>query len=148
MARTPKASTKAAVLEDEAVETETAEQTPKQVINGGILTVAERTGIDLKVSRYKAARILAYQALLTVIDEGGFDQLVEDALANHEEFPSGWDLGTVAKAAPAPKAKTPAKRAPKAAAAEEEATPAPAKRTRKAAAAPAADAPKRRRPTR
>lgn len=128
---TTKASTKAAVLEDDATETE-AELTAKQVINDGIARVIEATGIDVQKNRYKAMRAIAFEAFAQAIEAGTFDDLVDSAIENIDELPSGWEIERSEKA-PAPvKAKAPAAKA---------ATKAPAKT---AAAKPAA----RRRPTR
>jgi hypothetical protein len=116
-----KASTKAAVLEDETeVEETTTEPTTKQVINDGIARVIEATGIDVQKNRYKAMRAIAFQAFANAIADGTFDDLVDEAIANVDELPSGWEIERVGKdeapakpvkkAAPAAKA-TPAKRA-------------------------------------
>jgi len=126
-----KASTKAAVLEaDEVEETETAtaEPTTKQLINEGIVQVIEATGIDVQKNRYKAMRAIAFQAFQEAIDSGDFDGLVERAIANIDELPSGWEIERVAKdeapAKPVAKAKAaPVKRAPAKAAAAKAATP-------------------------
>lgn len=125
-------STKAAVLEETEVE-ETVEASPKQVINEGITTFLEGAGLDVQHARYKVMRAIAYQAFVDRIEEGTFDQLVEDAIANADSLPSGWGLErSVAAEKPAPKAtakKAPAKAAPKATARKA----APAKTAAKAA---------------
>lgn len=114
-----KASTKAAVLEDETTEAPEAEQTPKQIINGGISAVLEASGVGVQHARYKAMRAIAYTAFVNAINDGTFDELVEQAIAGLDELPSGWEMersekaeaeAKPAKAAPAKKA--PAKRAP------------------------------------
>lgn len=107
-------STKAAVLE-ETVEETVAEQTPKQIINEGISTFLEGAGLDVQHARYKVMRAIAFQAFSDRIDEGTFDQLVEDAIANADSLPSGWELERsakeeAAKPAKAAPAKTAAKR--------------------------------------
>jgi hypothetical protein len=133
---TRKASTKAAVLEDETTETEveetTAEPTTKQLINEGIVRVIDATGIDVQKNRYKAMRAIAFQAFQEAIDSGDFDDLVDRAIANVDSLPSGWEIERGEREAPAPKA------SPKAKAATTKAT----------AKAPAKAAPARKRPAR
>lgn len=130
-------STKAAVL-DETVEETTVEQTPKQIINEGISTFLEGAGLDVQHARYKVMRAIAFQAFSDRIDEGTFDQLVEDAIANADSLPSGWELERSAKeeaAKPAkakPAAKAPAARAPRKAAPAKTAAPKAAPRKRPA----------------
>lgn len=126
----------AAVL-DEELETAEAEQTPKQIVNEGIDRVLEATGIDVQKGRYKAMRAIAYQAFLESIESDDFDGLVERAIANSGDLPSGWELE---------KGETEAKPAPKKAAAKPAAK-APAKKPA-AKAAPAKATTARRRPTR
>jgi ribosomal protein S3AE len=112
-------STAPAVLEEtetEAAEAETtAEATPKQLINEAIGRVVEAHGIDVQKNRYKAMRAIAFQAFQEAIDSGDFDGLVERAIANIDELPSGWEIERVAKdeapAKAAPKAKAPVKKA-------------------------------------
>lgn len=135
------ARTKAAVLDTELDETEVesapAEPTTKQLINDGIAAVIEATGIDVQKNRYKAMRAIAFQAFSNAIADGTFDELVDEAIANIDSLPSGWEIERVAKdEAPA---KPAAKKAPVKAAAK---TPA------KTAAKPAAKASTRKRPTR
>jgi len=102
-------STKAAPVEE--IETEaTAEATPKQIINEGIGRVIEATGIDVQKNRYKAMRAIAYQAFVNAIEDGTFGDLVDEAIANVDDLPSGWEIEKP-EAAPAPKA--PAKSAGK-----------------------------------
>ncbi|QKN87740.1 hypothetical protein IXEL_40 [Microbacterium phage Ixel] len=128
-------STKSAAAEVEAVEAEvTAEATPKQIVNEGIGRVIEATGIDVQKNRYKAMRAIAWQAFLEAIEADEFDALVDRAIANVDELPSGWEIErVVADEKPAPKAKaTPAKKAP----------------AKAAAAKPAAKASARKRPQR
>ena len=122
-------STKAAVLEEtEVEETVTAEPTTKQLINEGIVKVIDATGIDVQKNRYKAMRAIAFQAFANAIEDGTFDELVDEAIANIDDLPSGWEIERVASEAPA-------KAAPKAAA-----KPAAKKTTAKAAEKPAAKA--------
>jgi len=144
---TKRTSTKAAVLEDETVEAEveetTAEPTTKQVINEGIARVIEATGIDVQKNRYKAMRAIAFQAFANAIADGTFDDLVDEAIANIDELPAGWEIERPAKDDEAPAKATPAKKATPAT----KATPAkrPARASTKAAAPAAA---KRARPAR
>lgn len=133
--------TKAAVL-DETLDTEVeAELTDKQIINEGIARVIDSTGIDVQKNRYKAMRAIAFQAFSNAIADGTFDDLVDEAIANVDELPSGWEIERTEKEEaekPAPVKKAVAKA--------EAAEKAPAK---KAAAKPAAKAATtRRRPTR
>lgn len=137
-----KASTKAAVLEDQEVEAEVeaAEPTTKQLINEGIVRVIDATGIDVQKNRYKAMRAIAFQAFQEALDSGDFDGLVDRAIANIDDLPAGWEIErsasdeapakpvAKAKATPATKA-TPAKRPARASA---KAAPAAAKRSRPA----------------
>lgn len=131
-------STKAAVLEETVDEVE-VEQTPKQIINEGISRFLDGAGLDVQHARYKVMRAIAYQAFVNAIEEGTFDELVDEAIANAGDLPSGWELERVAKdeapAKPAKATKAPAKTAAKKV---------PAKAPAKAAAKPAA----RKRPTR
>jgi hypothetical protein len=131
------ATTKAAVLEEDATETE-AETTAKQVINEGIARVIDATGIDVQKNRYKAMRAIAFEAFAQHIEAGTFDELVDAAIANVDELPAGWEIERSEKAEkPAPAKKAPAKAA---------ATKAPVKKA--AAAKPATTTAARRRPTR
>ncbi|QWS69706.1 hypothetical protein SEA_WILLIAMSTRONG_39 [Microbacterium phage WilliamStrong] len=133
-------STKAAVL-DETVEETTVEQTPKQIINEGISTFLEGAGLDVQHARYKVMRAIAFQAFSDRIEEGTFDQLVEDAIANADSLPSGWELERSAKEEAAKPAKATARKAP--------AKAAPKATARKAAPAKtAAKAAPRKRPAR
>ncbi|AUX83565.1 hypothetical protein PBI_BALSA_39 [Microbacterium phage Balsa] len=142
-------STKAAVLEDEVVETEeSSEPTLKQIVNDGILAVIEAHGIDVQKNRYKAMRAIAWQAFVESIEAGDFDGLVDRAIANVDELPTGWEIEKPAHEEPKPVAKAaPAKKAPAAKAAPAE-KPAPAKRPARAAAAKPAAASTRKRPAR
>jgi hypothetical protein len=91
---------------DEDLETEAAEPTTKQVISEGIVRVVESTGVDGQKARYKAMRAIAFQAFSNAIADGTFDDLVEEAIANADSLPSGWELERGEKAEkPAPKAK-------------------------------------------
>lgn len=104
-------STKAAVLEEtEVEETVAPEQTPKQIINEGISTFLEGAGLDVQHARYKVMRAIAFQAFADRIEEGTFDQLVEDAIANADSLPSGWELERTAKEEAAKPAKTSARK--------------------------------------
>lgn len=102
-----------------------AESTPtdKDIVDAGINRMVEALGIDVQKARYKAMRAIAWQAFIEYIDEGIFDDLVERAITNAPDLPSGWELARpVAKkeAKPAAKksskktTKKPSKKAPKA----------------------------------
>lgn len=130
---TARKSTKPAAEVEETVEETVAEPTTKQLINEGIVAVIEATGIDVQKNRYKAMRAIAFQAFSEAIEAGDFDALVERAIANVDDLPSGWEIersATDAPAKPAPKAKAPVKKAPA------------------AKATPAKETPARKRPTR
>lgn len=105
-------STKAAVLED--AEVETAEVTTKQVINEGIARVINATGVDVQKNRYKAMRAIAFEAFAQAIEAGTFDALVDSAIANIDDLPSGWEIERSATDVK-PVKKAPAKAAAKAA---------------------------------
>lgn len=124
---------------EEVEETVEAELTEKQVINEGIARVIEATGIDVQKNRYKAMRAIAFQAFSDAIADGSFDDLVDSAIANIDNLPSGWEIER------SEKVEAPVKAAPKAAAAPK-AT--PTKRAPRAAAAKAPAASTRKRPTR
>lgn len=98
-----------------------AESTPtdKDIVDAGINRMVEALGIDVQKARYKAMRAIAWQAFIEYIDEDIFDDLVERAIVNAPDLPSGWGLARpVAKkdAKPAAKksSKKPSKKAPKA----------------------------------
>lgn len=140
--RTKSTAPVAEVEETETAETETtAEVTPKSVINEGIGRVIEATGIDVQKNRYKAMRAIAYQAFANAIEDGTFDQLVTDAIANVDSLPAGWEIERSEKAEPV--AKPAAKPAAKASTAKA----APAKKAPAAKATEAKPA-ARKRPTR
>jgi hypothetical protein len=126
-------STKAAVLDEDLDATE-AELSPKQIINEGIDRVLSKVSIDVQHGRYKAMRAIAFEAFSQAIEAGSFDDLVDEAIANIGELPSGWEIERSEKeAAEKTTKKASAKAAPKAAS--------------KKAATPAAKS-ARRRPTR
>ena len=102
-----------------------AESTPtdKDIVDAGINRMVEALGIDVQKARYKAMRAIAWQAFIEYIDEDIFDDLVERAITNAPDLPSGWELARpVAKkdAKPATKksskktTKKPSKKDPKA----------------------------------
>lgn len=102
-----------------------AESTPtdKDIVDAGINRMVEALGIDVQKARYKAMRAIAWQAFIEYIDEDIFDDLVERAIVNAPDLPSGWELARpVAKKAAKPAAKKsskkttkkPSKKAPKA----------------------------------
>jgi len=140
-------NTKAAVLEDESVEAEVAELTPKQIINEGIVKVLEASGVGVQHARYKAMRAIAYQAFVEAIESDDFEGLVDRAIAGLDELPSGWEIEKHAaeEEAPKPAAKRASAKAP---AKEEAPAKAPAKRAPRAAAAKAPAATARKRPSR
>jgi ribosomal protein L12E/L44/L45/RPP1/RPP2 len=98
---TTKSTTKAAV--------ETAEQTPLEIVNAGIMQVIEAHGIDIQKARYKAMRAIAWQAFIESIETGDFEELVNRASGNVDDLPAGWEL--TAQHKPAAKAAS-AKKAP------------------------------------
>lgn len=116
-ARKSTKSTAAEVVE-ETVKTASSEPTTKQLINYGIDRVVEATGVDSQKARYKAMRAIAFVAFRSAIEDGTFDDLVEAAISDADDLPTGWQLErsvATPKAAPAKKASadtTPAKAAP------------------------------------
>jgi hypothetical protein len=82
---------------------EATEPTPQQIVNDGISRVIAAHGVGTQKSRYKAMRAIAWQAFVESIDAGDFDTLVERAVANAAQLPTGWELARPT-AAPAPKA--------------------------------------------
>lgn len=106
-------STKPAEVE----EVEAAEPSTKQLINSGIDRVVEATGVDSQKARYKAMRAIAYVAFRSAIEDGTFDDLVEAAISDADELPTGWQLErSVSASNAAPAKKVAAKPAAKAAA--------------------------------
>ena len=71
-----------------------AESTPtdKDIVDAGINRMVEALGIDVQKARYKAMRAIAWQAFIEYIDEDIFDDLVERAIINAPDLPSGWEL--------------------------------------------------------
>jgi hypothetical protein len=90
-------ATKSAIV-IEQLEATATEPTIQQKINEGITRVIEATGVDVQKARYKAMRAIAFQAFTEAIVDGSFDQLVEDAISNADDLPSGWVLGRAAQA--------------------------------------------------
>lgn len=93
-----------------------AESTPtdKDIVDAGINRMVEALGIDVQKARYKAMRAIAWQAFIEYIDEGIFDDLVERAITNAPDLPSGWELARpVAKKAAKPAAKKSSKKTTK-----------------------------------
>lgn len=118
-------NTEAEVLEEEL--------SAKQIINEGIQRVIDATGIDVQKNRYKAMRALAFQAFVEAIESDDFDGLVDRALANIDDLPTGWEIEKVAaekpaKAASKPAAKKSASKTAKAPAKSESTKPAPRRR--------------------
>ena len=89
-----------------------AESTPtdKDIVDAGINRMVEALGIDVQKARYKAMRAIAWQAFIEYIDEDIFDDLVERAITNAPDLPSGWEL---ARPAAKKAAKPAAKKSPK-----------------------------------
>jgi hypothetical protein len=133
MARAPK-NTAPVEVEETEDETLVTEPTTKQLINDGIVAVIEATGVDSQKARYKAMRAIAYQAFQEHIEAGTFEQLVDDAIANAGDLPSGWELERTAKAEPVAEPAPKATRSRKPAA-DKAATPAKASAAKKPAAA-------------
>lgn len=94
-----------------------AESTPtdKDIVDAGINRVVEALGIDVQKARYKAMRAIAWQAFMEYIDEDIFDDLVERAIVNAPDLPSGWELArpVAAKKSSKKAAKPAAKKSPK-----------------------------------
>lgn len=94
-----------------------AESTPtdKDIVDAGINRMVEALGIDVQKARYKAMRAIAWQAFIEYIDEDIFDDLVERAITNAPDLPSGWGLARpVAKKDAKPATKKSSKKDPKA----------------------------------
>lgn len=68
------------------------ENTTKTVIEGGIDQFVLKTGVDTQKARYKAMRAIAYQAFMEAVEDQSFEELVERAIENADELPSGWTL--------------------------------------------------------
>lgn len=66
--------------------------TDKEIVDAGINRMVEALGIDVQKARYKAMRAIAWQAFMEYIDEDIFDALVERAIINAPDLPSGWEL--------------------------------------------------------
>jgi hypothetical protein len=112
MATTRKSSTKSAPAEETVVETADA-PTVKSQINDGITAVVEATGVDSQKARYKAMRAIAYVAFAKAVEDGTFDDLVQEAIDGANDLPTGWQLErSVAAEKPAPKAKAAPAKAP------------------------------------
>ena len=94
-----------------------AESTPtdKDIVDAGINRMVEALGIDVQKARYKAMRAIAWQAFIEYIDEDIFDDLVERAITNATDLPSGWGLArpVAAKKSSKKAAKPAAKKSPK-----------------------------------
>lgn len=94
-----------------------AESTPtdKDIVDAGVNRVVEALGIDVQKARYKAMRAIAWQAFMEYIDEDIFDDLVERAIVNAPDLPSGWELArpVAAKKSSKKAAKPAAKKSPK-----------------------------------
>lgn len=74
--------------------------TLQQIVKEGIARVVEAHDIDVQKSRYKAMRAIAWQSFVNAIEAGTFDALVEVAIANIKQLPSGWEIVAPAKPEP------------------------------------------------
>lgn len=72
----------------------------KAAVESAISLVVDKLGLDNQKSRYKAQRAIAYQAFVEALEAGEFADLVERAIDNADELPTGWTVGGRA-AAPA-----------------------------------------------
>lgn len=128
-------STKAAVQEETVEEVEEVEQTPKQIIAEAIDRFSNEVTVTGQHFRYKSLRAIAYQAFSNAIEDGTFDDLVTEAIANADDLPFGWEVERAekaeAEAKPAKATKAPAKTAAKKAPAKAAPAKAPAKAPRK-----------------
>lgn len=77
-----------AAAKDQVEETTTL----KSEIEAGISKFVEATGLDNQKARYKAQRAIAFQAFSELVESGEFDALVDRALENIDELPSGWTI--------------------------------------------------------
>lgn len=82
-ARKTKAAAKAQVEETTTLKSE---------IEAGISKFVEATGLDNQKARYKAQRAIAFQAFSELVESGEFDALIDRALENINELPSGWTI--------------------------------------------------------
>lgn len=87
-----KSTRSTAPVEEIEADEVTAEPTAKQLINAGIDRVVEATGVDSQKARYKAMRAIAFTAFIQAIEDGTFDDLVESAIAEADNLPTGWQL--------------------------------------------------------
>lgn len=71
---------------------EPKEVTHKTIIEGGITQFIEKAGMEGQKARYKAQRAIAYQAFLESVEAQDFEDLVERALENIDELPTGWSI--------------------------------------------------------
>lgn len=95
------------------------------IVDAAIKQVVAAHDINIQKNRYKAMRAIAWQAFTESIEAGDFDALVERAIDNADNLPSGWELTAEHKQA------TPVKPAPRTAQVAKSAT---TKRTRKPSA--------------
>lgn len=68
------------------------EVTHKTIIEGGITEFIKKSGMEGQKARYKAQRAIAYQAFIKSVEAQDFEDLVERALENIDELPSGWSI--------------------------------------------------------
>lgn len=95
-------STKAATKAEKPAKEEAKEPTIKSIIEAGISRFVEEANVDNQKARYKAQRAIAFQAFKELVESDEFDAVIDRALENAEELPSGWTL----KARPATKKTT------------------------------------------
>lgn len=91
-----KTATKAAVKKTAPVDAN------KAVVENAISRVVDQLGLDNQKARYKAQRAIAYQAFLEALEAGEFADLVERAIENAGDLPTGWTVGGNAAAAAKP----------------------------------------------
>lgn len=75
----------------------------KAAVESAISLVVDKLGLDNQKARYKAQRAIAYQAFVEAIEAGEFADLVERAIDNAGELPTGWTVDGRAGAKPAAK---------------------------------------------
>lgn len=108
----------------------TPAQTDKSIVEAGINRVVDSLGLDVQKAKYKAMRAIAWQAFIEYIDIDDFEDLVNRAIENSADLPTGWEVAKSVKKAPAKKTnktegsveKSPAKKSPKKAPAKKEET--------------------------
>lgn len=61
-------------------------------LKDGIDRVAKLTGVTRPGDRYKVFRAIAFMAVANVIEDGEFDELIEDTLHYRDSLPYGYRL--------------------------------------------------------